>query len=327
MKRIILALFVAAAMPALAGDPFEERRQVIDRYRKDAPLVIGVFPGTVTADLNNSHNVLRRYLPFSNHLSTEMKRVVSFAPQLNVQEFKKEVAQKRFHAVYVNAEIGVSAVLAGYTPIARREEDIVSVVVVPADASLAALKGLEGKKVGVVDQAMVTTLARGALLDAGVYSGVRLVDAGSSGTEALFNFLDNKTVDAIVVRKESADSALAKAPGKYKIALTAGKAPGFILMAHPEMTSAREREELASALLRLDGKRANDAAVIAGLDGRAGTYVPAKGEDMAEMVKMLEKITTATGARGLIVKPPKPQQVAAAVPPALPALPEKSAGK
>jgi ABC-type phosphate/phosphonate transport system substrate-binding protein len=327
MKRALLcALLAFAALPAFASDAFQDRHAIVEKYRGAPPIVIGVFPGTVGGDLTNTHAVLRRYLPFANYFSHETKRIVSFVPQLDVQQFKHEVAERTYGAVYVNAEIGASAILAGYVPIARRAEDIVSAVMVPADSPIASIKDVANKRIGLVDQAMVSTLAKNALIEAGVYKTVKLVDAGNTGQDGLVNFITNRTVDGVILRKETAESAIAKAPGKYKVAFIADRAPGFILMVDPQQVTDTERGLFANALLKLDGRRASDLAVISGLDGTIGHYVPASPNDVEHMVKVLDGIARETGARDLIVRKTAPAKVSLATPPNLPALPQGLVG-
>ncbi len=304
-----LSLAIASALVLMSNicfayDPFVERTELLKTSKAKDAISIGIFPGTVSLDVADIYALMSRYIPLSNYLSKESGKLVSFVPEKNVQVFKRRVSEKQYPFVYCNAEIAVSAALAGYVPIAKRKDNIASVFVTKADSKLSKVEELKGKSVGVVEQAMVSTLAKYSIAKANLWGSVKLVDAGGTGTAGLLKFLDNGTAEVVVLRKETADEIIAKEPGKYRVAIAAEVAPGFILMARPGISVA-ERTSFARAFLDLTDASQRGQVVLAGLDGVSSRFEPAGTSDIEPMVKFLEILSPLEPGKNYIVKAKK----------------------
>lgn len=305
ISRLLAAIALTLVpLVSFAYDPFIERAELLQSAKTKTPVTIGIFPGTVTLDVGDIYALMGRYLPLSNYLSKESGKLVSFVPEKNVQTFKRRVAEKQYPFVYCNAEVAVSAALAGYVPIAKRRDNIGSVFVAKEGSSFAKLEDLKGKSIGVIEQAMVSTLAKYSIAKANLWMSIKLVDAGSTGTAGLLKFLDSGTAEVVVLRKETADEIMAKEPGKYRIAIMAETAPGFMLMARPGVVPA-DRAAFAQAFMGLNGDSPRGQAILAGLDGVSSKYEAASTADIEPMVRVLELLTPLEPGKNYVVRAKK----------------------
>lgn len=262
--------------PISTGEIIKQRDELIKKNATNpSSMVIGIFPGTV-GSVNNSI-YLSRFLPFANNLSVSTGQLVSFVPELNVKKFKEQAKKEKYQLLYVNAEIAVDAYHTNYTPLVQRKERIVSVLLVKEESPVKEVKDLEGKKIGAVPQAMVSTLAKVQLKKDGLNTD--FVSAGSTGQDELIIGIKNDLLDAIVLRKETAEDLIKKNPGKYRIALTLADAPGFILMARKDVPQTT-RDSIANSLLALNPDNQADFTVLNGLSSKISPFERSSGKEI-----------------------------------------------
>lgn len=285
-KTLITNLLIALGLmatplinnTAFAADNMAERQQLIAKHGANTGYIMGLFPGTV--EVFDATSLLERYLPFSNYLSKASGTLISFAPERNVGAFKKKVQSSDYPIVYVNAEIASIAINKGYEPLVKRSDPIVSVVMTLTDSPIKELKDLDGKKIGAISQAMVSSLAFYTFYKEGVKPAIQ--DAGGTGQDQLILNLDTGLLDGIILREETAKKQIKKAPDKYKVALNTGIAPGFILMVKsdlPEQTKANLRQ----AMLSIDPSNAVGAEILKGMDGAGTVYQDITLDELKKM--------------------------------------------
>ncbi|MCA3000081.1 MAG: phosphate/phosphite/phosphonate ABC transporter substrate-binding protein [Betaproteobacteria bacterium] len=284
-------------------DAFQEREAILSTMRDRAVLTVGIFPGTTSFEAGEVYNLVRRYMPLANYLSKESGKLVALMPEKNVLSLKRRAVSERYPYIYVNAEVAASANLAGYVPLVARAQDIVSVFVTKSDSKVATIEDLKGKTVGLVDQAMVSTLAKHALHKQGLWTSVKLLPAGSSGTAALTLMLDTGQAEAVVMRKENADEVIKAKPG-YKVAIVGSAAPGFLLMARRNVAEA-DNQRMAAALLKVNRADKSFEKVAVALDVLADgpAFRRINDTEVKGMVGTLTDMAALEPARNYIVKP------------------------
>ncbi len=276
----------APAQPAVdLKDPIVERRELVAKFGAESGMVLGLFPGTV--ENADTFRYFERYLPMVNYLTPSAGQLVSFIPEPNVGAFKAKVENRRYPLVYVNAEIGAVAIQNGYEPIVKRTDPIVSVVMTKDDKAWSELKDLNGKKIGAVGQAMVTSLAKHTFFTNNVRPVIQ--SSGSSGQNEILTLLDSDLEDGVILREETAKGLISKNPDKkYKIAMKTGVAPGFILMANKDV-SASVRDALRTSMLSVQkGKGAVYDRFLRGLDGQASGFEVAANKELEDMVNVFK---------------------------------------
>jgi ABC-type phosphate/phosphonate transport system substrate-binding protein len=280
-----------------AREQYAARNEAID---------IGLFPGTVS--VFEPHILMGRYLPLMNHLSDKSGAVVSFIPENNVGTLKTEIAKKHYDVIYVNAEAGVTALLNGYTPIIKRNSPITSVFMVSAESPIKTPDDVIGKRVAVIGQAMVTTIARSWAIDKNAYQKIEWQNTNATGQNQLAETLTAKIADAAVLRLETANSIISKG-GKFRILGELGAVPGFLLMAKAQGDEVHgDINKLAASFLSIKRGTPHGDNIIKGMDGAiegdADAFSLAAKTDLDNMKKILENVEKATG-NSLIVRPAK----------------------
>lgn len=282
----------APAAPAAQNldDPYEARRNILAKYRGASKYSLGLFPGTVSG--TDGFTLLTRYLPLTNHLSEKTQSIVSFVPLVSRKDILKAVDAKNHDFLYINAETAVAALKAGYVPLVRRNDPIQGVWLAKADSPLAAVTDLAGKRVGLVNGAMVSTLSKYELIEKKITDKVGLVDIPSGGQNALVLALKEGLVDSILIRKTVADKLVKE--GGYKIIAETKIVPGFILMSNkmksiPDSLSAA----MAAGMLDLSATEASHSTILSGFDvgqEKGVPFVSATSADLELMGKVLDSV-------------------------------------
>ena len=272
------------------GDPYEHRKAIVSKY-SSKKLTLGIFPGTVQG--TDGFTLLSRYLPLTNLLSESTAAVVSFVPLRSKDDVVAAAKDRIYDFIYTNAETAVTATKEGFVPIARRNDPIQGAWVVK-DASITGVEDLSGKKIGLVDKAMVSTLSKYELIEKKLTDKVTHVDIPSGGQDALVVALKEGIVDAILVRKTVADKLVKDG---YKVVGTTKEVPGFLLMMNKTRGGAMEvGQSMAKGFLDLSPQNDTHARVLSGFDvgqDQGTPFVPAGAGDLDLMTKVLETVATA----------------------------------
>lgn len=277
VPEIVVTPNVSVAKEEQLRSPYLVREDLIKVYGKHSGLIIGIFPGTVGVVNNTLY--LNRYLPFSNYLTLNTSQLVSFSPEISTKILKEKVSKKKFDLLYVNAEVGVEALKAGYEPLVQRSEKIVSVIMTKNNFETKNLQDLSSKKIGGIPQAMVSTLARATFKKENV--NIKIESAGATGQKDLILGLDNNLLDGVVLREEVALDLIKKNPNVYKVAFTLQSAPGFILFARKDITP-QVKEQLVKSMLDLKVNNKSSLEVLKGLDTKVSTFEKVTKEEIED---------------------------------------------
>jgi ABC-type phosphate/phosphonate transport system substrate-binding protein len=269
LSKVLLALGIITTLvlPLKSADASStsmlERQALIKTYGENSGYVFGLFPGTVS--VFNATSLLDRYLPLANYLSVSNKSLISFTPERNVEDFKQRIIDGDYPIIYVNAELGATAIDHGYEPLVKRADPITSVVVVNPNSSIKTIQDLNGKKVGAIPQAMVSSLAYYEFDKAHVAPNIE--KGGGNGQEELLRNLGNQLLEGVILREETAKKAVEKEPTKYKIAFKTGTTIGFILMVKKDLPEDLKLS-LKTSMLAIHQNTVEGNDILKGMDGK-----------------------------------------------------------
>ena len=127
---------LAASLGAVRGAAAEELRDPgpggIGGY------VLGVFPYLPPSSLD------RRFAPIVEALRQRIGQPVHLRTKSDLEAFAVEVARGTYDITFLNPFEYVEAAGAGYLPLARVDEPLSMVLLVPADSPITDLRGLAG---------------------------------------------------------------------------------------------------------------------------------------------------------------------------------------
>lgn len=268
----------AQAQPGVI-DPFVEREAVIKKYRDH--MTIALYPSA--GGRSDIYYIMRNYLPLANYLSHKVGAVVSLVPEKSTAHYRKKMSKQEYSLVYVHAPLAVSAIEAGYIPVVKHSETLVSSFVARTDGKFKKIDDLSGAKIGWVGFAQTTLQAKAELIKRGLAGKVTAVDAGTAGQGSLAPSLMSGNIDVAVVRKTVAERMVKESGGKLQIIYDGFEGPGFSLFAKKDAYNEAQLAKISGAFaaIRPDGGAA-EKDVIEGIfrgSGLRGVYQPAKLAD------------------------------------------------
>lgn len=253
MKKSVL--LVATAIAALGSSAvmaqqniLDTRQAVIERAQKKGAdqLEIGFYPYEV--EKKEAFYWANSYIPLANYLSEETGYLVSLVPERRIDTFKNLIKAQRYKFIYVTPILAVIAQEIGYTPLAKYDEDVESVFVVKADSKISKPEELSDKNLAWKYKGVVGDIANAYIKQNNIKANI----ITSEGTKLqLLKKLEIGTIDSLVLRKTEIEGVMKEKEGKFKVIGSAGKVPGFILMAHISATDA-EVDKVKSAYFNIN---------------------------------------------------------------------------
>lgn len=247
---------------------------------------IGYYPGSSTKD--ELFYWSQKYIPLARHLSSKSGSAITLVPEPNVQVLKNLIKGQRYRWMYINADLAVLAQEIAYTPVAKQSVDSEAVLVVRQDSPLNKYSDLSGKRLGLVKTTTIGTFARYKLTE--TKTNAEIVDV-PQGQDYILQLLDLGRIDAAAVRKDFALDLNRRYPKRFRIADSAGEAPGFVLLAHMSVSND-EVERVRSGFLSLHSEDPT-AQKIMSMQGETATQGPYFVEWNRDFLKNTRKAVAA----------------------------------
>lgn len=277
------------------GTVYEERALLIDQLRGRTQYSLGLYPGRL--ENSDLFFMMRRYLPLVNFLSDRSGHLISFVPLKQSSQVLSAASASSYDFIYTSAETAVPAVASGYRPLIKRNDAIQGVWLVRANSPIRSIDDLVGRKVGVIDKAMETTLSRFILIEKKIADKVNYLDASGAGQAGMVDALKTGIVDSIVLNKQDAARLIRDNANTFKVLAETGEVPGFILLAK-KGTSEKIMGTMTNSFVNLRPTTLRQRDILNGFDAATGSssaaaFSLATDEDLLYARRVVEAVRQA----------------------------------
>lgn len=282
-----------AAVKIVAGaDPLAEREHLAATLTET--ITVGFFP-SATGN-NDNFSFQRNYLPLANFMSAQSHVLVNFVPERDLGKYRKNILEKRYPVVFINAALAREALKAGYVPAAVGEELLAPGFLVKSDSKFQKLEDLKDAKIAWSRNAQISYLAMGDLTTRKLHDQNTYNDVGNNGRVGAMNAVKDGISDVAVLRSVEVDKAVADSKGAYRSLGNGTFAPSSGVWIRADVVGNPQVQRMISALLQV----APDAPGAAGVASAAftkgfqvkGKFVapsPTLGKDLGDVLANAEK--------------------------------------
>jgi phosphonate transport system substrate-binding protein len=208
-----------------------------------APYILGVFPFIPAASIEGL------FAPIAAELSAAVGRPVILRTTDSFDKFMAGLRRREYDLAFVQPFDYVDiARPKGYFPLARRSEDLVSVLVSRSESPLRTIKDLKGKRLGMPPEtAAVSILNRIALKKAGLTPGTGVTVEYFSSHQACLQQLLVGHVDACGISPTGARLVENQMGVRFRELGRSPAIPHTLFVAHGRIP-ARERQAMTAVL-------------------------------------------------------------------------------
>jgi len=261
-------------------------------------LTLGVFPG-VAAGHVESYEIMDRFLPFAQYLSSKVGTQVLLVPvRVPRQAMRSMVEGETTYKLFFGPPVFAAEAIdkAGFVPIVLEKQRIRAAFIVRHDSKLQSIEDFTSKTRFAlpVPTLLLAVLARSTLERQGLVPqpGTRM---HMPSMESMVLAVDNGLADVAVLRNNGARKIVSSQPSRFRIVGETGDAPGFALIAH-KIVPEDMRQKLRRAALALNNDTSSFAAEVrSGL--RTSAFAPGHQEDFVALQRMMEAPTLAASGQ------------------------------
>lgn len=216
----------------------------------DAPpeaYTFGVFPYLSAARLEPI------YAPVALEMSKTLERPVGFRTSTEFKRFFKKLSQQRYDFALIQPFwYPPAADRFNYIPLARFEEPLTSVIIVPEDSPIKSLNDLRGKTIATPPAFVpVVHMARRALMDRGLKTGIDLYFKAYKSVDSCFQQVLIGDASACVAPNFAKKTIEKKLQVKLRTVVESPSIPNLSFVVHSRVPVAH-REMVKNLLLSWD---------------------------------------------------------------------------
>lgn len=234
---------------------------------------VGVFAGTAS---ETDQTALRAaYQPLVDYLARATGDSMTLEVSQSFEDTARELGEARYAIFLGPTHVTADAIDDGYAPVAKWNQPLYGLFIVPAGRPYRTLADLRGARLGIASRdTVVGPLCIGALNQAGVRAdeNLRSVYEGKF-QDVMSRQLVAGDLDAICTGPAAWQALNRQTPGKFRVIGESVRVPGFALSIDTHL-SAPEKRKLARVLVGIgrtpDGRRAL-AAITGSPAGAADT--------------------------------------------------------
>ena len=248
---------------------------------------LAVFPGAESSAFGY-FEMMDRYLPFAQFLTIETGSKINIVP-IRIPDMAMKSLMKGKYDLFFGPPVFAAKASsdAKYSVLTREEESIKAVFVVLKDSPIKSLQDLKASDTIATPPShlLLSILTKETLSEKGM-SADQAVPV-SVNQSALLTALNAGTHKVAVLRDKAAQKLFSQEPGKYRIIGETIAAPGFTLIAGPNV-DADFKTRLVAAVMRLQQSSKvlpGEAAAWKGLN--VARFVDAKGADYVNLNKTM----------------------------------------
>jgi phosphonate transport system substrate-binding protein len=206
--------------------------------------VFGVFPFLSPA------RVEAMYAPVSLEFAQALGKDIRLRTAPDMARFRIRMQQQLYDIVAVPPLLHVPAVEQfGYLPLARMEEPLQALIIVPETSALRQAEDLRGKTIATPpDFAPVTAMARKALRDQGMQPGTDVILEAFKSVDACFQQVLIGAADACAVPTFALNAIERRLRGPVRILVESAALPSASLVVHSRVP-ADEQAQLKQTIL------------------------------------------------------------------------------
>ena len=207
-------------------------------------MTFGIVPYFSAAKLMELHN------PLKEHLADSLNETVSLISAPNFKKFRERTHERQYDLVFTAPHMARLAELEdGYQRVVMSTHRGRPIFLVKQDSTINTLEDLKGKKIALPPpKAINHHVALKGLKEHGLEAGKTVtIIVTPSHSSALLSVL-NDQVAVAVMGKSPWGTYKKKYKDQVKVLATSYDFPGFIIMAHPSMSSTKVRKIKESLL-------------------------------------------------------------------------------
>ena len=234
---------------------------------------IGVFAGT--ASENEQRELRGTYQPLVDYLAKATGNSMTLEVSQSLDDMDRNLDAGRYTIFLGPTHVTADAIEDGYAPVAKWDQPLYSLFIVPAGSPYRTIANLRGARLGIASRdTAVGPLCVGALNKAGLRADENLASVYEGKfQDVMSRALVDGHLDAICTGPAAWKALSRQAPGKFRVIGESVRVPGFALSIDTRL-SEPEKQRLARILVGIgrtpDGRRAL-AAITGSATGAVDT--------------------------------------------------------
>lgn len=266
LVSIVLSLTTIGSIAQAGSNIFAERAELIKKIGTNQSYSMGWYAGSLSNNANDIREINENFLGLSNYLSVKMNSLIVLETIKSDRTVAEEAIKGNFDILYTSSLLGSQLVSKGWKPIVERSENFTPVVLaLKTNTSVNSEKDFSKVKVmgsvGTSFTFITYSLSNAKLLDIENLNKNLNFTSKKISQESLVNILNNKQVDAIVVRDVMAEKLMSESD-KYKIVYKGQVSPGHMVLLNPKLDANKE-EQFRNTFLSLNNLDKNSIALKA----------------------------------------------------------------